>query len=127
MDQKEEIAKAKLEIIDGLKDEGLCLYNGDEPLLLKNKNLSSITCKAFGEKYTNDLFPTNVQLDEYGVHFKLNDSKIQYDVPLHGKHNILNAIVGIAVGQFYNVPTEKIQKALRQVNITHMRFQFFNC
>ncbi|MED3022812.1 MULTISPECIES: UDP-N-acetylmuramoyl-tripeptide--D-alanyl-D-alanine ligase [Bacillus cereus group] len=89
---KEEIAKAKLEIIDGLKDEGLCLYNGDEPLLLKNKNLSSITCKAFGEKYTNDLFPTNVQLDEYGVHFKLNDSKIQ--------------------------------KALRQVNITHMRFQF---
>ncbi|PEO58813.1 UDP-N-acetylmuramoyl-tripeptide--D-alanyl-D-alanine ligase [Bacillus wiedmannii] len=121
---KEEIAKAKLEIIDGLKDEGLCLYNGDEPLLLKNKNLSSINCKAFGEKYTNDLFPTNVQLDEYGVHFKLNDSKIQYDVPLHGKHSILNAIVGIAVGQYYNVPTEKIQEALRQVNITHMRFQF---
>ncbi|PEA78525.1 UDP-N-acetylmuramoyl-tripeptide--D-alanyl-D-alanine ligase [Bacillus wiedmannii] len=121
---KEEIAKAKLEIIDGLKDEGLCLYNGDEPLLLKNKNLSSINCKAFGKKYTNDLFPTNVELDEYGVHFKLNDSKIQYDVPLHGKHSILNAIVGIAVGQYYNIPTEKIQEALRQVNITHMRFQF---
>ena len=33
-------------------------------------------------------------------------------------------IVGIAVGQFYNVPTEKIQDALRQINITHMRFQF---
>lgn len=121
---REEIAKAKLEIIDGLKDEGLCLYNGDEPLLLKNKNLSSINCKAFGEKYTNDLFPTNVQVDEYGVHFKLNDSKIQYDVPLHGKHNILNTIVGIAVGQFYNISTEKIQEALRQINITHMRFQF---
>lgn len=121
---REEIAKAKLEIIVGLKDEGLCLYNGDEPLFLKNKNLSSINCKAFGEKYTNDLFPTNVQLDEYGVHFKLNDSKIQYDVPLHGKHNILNTIVGIAVGQYYNVPTEKIQEALRQVHITHMRFQF---
>ncbi|WP_242241743.1 UDP-N-acetylmuramoyl-tripeptide--D-alanyl-D-alanine ligase [Bacillus cereus group sp. BfR-BA-01309] len=121
---REEIAKAKLEIIDGLKDEGLCLYNGDEPLLLKNKNLLSINCKAFGEKYTNDLYPTNVQLDEYGVHFKLNDSKIQYDVPLHGKHNILNTIVGIAVGQFYNISTEKIQEALRQVNITHMRFQF---
>ncbi|SCC13947.1 UDP-N-acetylmuramoyl-tripeptide--D-alanyl-D-alanine ligase [Bacillus mobilis] len=121
---REEIAKAKLEIIEGLKGNGLFLYNGDEPLLLQNNNQSSINCKAFGEKYTNDLFPTNVQLDEYGVHFKLNDSKIQYDVPLHGKHNILNAIVGIAVGQYYNVPTEKIQEALRQVNITHMRFQF---
>ncbi len=121
---REEIAKAKLEIIDGLKDEGLCLYNGDEPLLLKNKNLLSINCKKFGEKYTNDLFPTNVQLDEYGVHFKLNDSKIKYDVPLHGKHNILNTIVGIAVGQFYNISTEKIQEALRQVNIPQMRFQF---
>ncbi|MBG9538426.1 UDP-N-acetylmuramoyl-tripeptide--D-alanyl-D-alanine ligase [Bacillus thuringiensis] len=121
---KEEIAKAKLEIIDGLKGNGLLLYNGDEALLLQNKNLPSINCKAFGEKYTNDLFPTNVQLDEYGIHFELNDSNIQYDVPLHGKHNILNTIVGIAVGQYYNVTAEKIQEALRQVNITHMRFQF---
>ncbi|UYX54535.1 UDP-N-acetylmuramoyl-tripeptide--D-alanyl-D-alanine ligase [Bacillus thuringiensis] len=121
---KEEISKAKLEIIDGLKEEGLLLYNGDETLLSRKNNVLVLECKSFGEKDTNDLFPTNVQLDEYGVHFKLNDSKIQYDVLLHGKHNILNTIVGIAVGQFYNVPTEKIQDALRQINITHMRFQF---
>ncbi|HDR4734283.1 TPA: UDP-N-acetylmuramoyl-tripeptide--D-alanyl-D-alanine ligase [Bacillus cereus] len=121
---KEEIARAKLEIIDGLKENGLFLYNGDEPLLLQNKNLPSINCKAFGEKYTNDLFPTNVELDGHGVHFRLNDLKIQYDVPLHGKHNILNTIVGIAVGQFYKVPIETIKEALQQVNITQMRFQF---
>ncbi|MBE7095172.1 UDP-N-acetylmuramoyl-tripeptide--D-alanyl-D-alanine ligase [Bacillus cereus] len=121
---REEIAKAKFEIVDGLKDDGLFLYNGDEALLSQNNNMLGIECKSFGEKYINDLFPTNVQLDVYGVHFKLNDSNIQYDVPLHGKHNILNTIVGIAVGQFYNIPTEKIQEALRQVNITHMRFQF---
>ncbi|MFE6137398.1 UDP-N-acetylmuramoyl-tripeptide--D-alanyl-D-alanine ligase [Bacillus sp. NPDC057893] len=122
---REVIAKAKLEVIDGLKDEGMFLYNGDESLLSRNNNMPGIECKSFGEKGTNDFYPNNVQLDEYGVHFKLNDSKkVQYDVPLHGKHNILNAIVGIAVGQFYNVPTEKIQEALQQINITHMRFQF---
>ncbi|OUB07016.1 UDP-N-acetylmuramoyl-tripeptide--D-alanyl-D-alanine ligase [[Bacillus thuringiensis] serovar konkukian] len=122
---REEIAKAKFEIIDGLHDGGLFLYNGDEPLLSQNINMLGIESKSFGGKYTNDLFPTNVQLDEYGVHFKLNDStKVKYDVPLHGKHNILNAIVGIAVGQFYNVPIEKIQEALQQINITQMRFQF---
>ncbi|MBS9803736.1 UDP-N-acetylmuramoyl-tripeptide--D-alanyl-D-alanine ligase [Bacillus toyonensis] len=122
---REEIAKAKLEIIDGLKDKGLFLYNGDEPLLSRNNNILGIKCKSFGEKDTNDSFPVNVQLDEHGVHFTLNNlTKVQYDVPLHGKHNILNAIVGIAVGQFYKVPTEKIQKALQQINITHMRFQF---
>ncbi|MDW3037160.1 MULTISPECIES: UDP-N-acetylmuramoyl-tripeptide--D-alanyl-D-alanine ligase [Bacillus cereus group] len=122
---REEIAKAKFEIVDGLHDGGLFLYNGDEPLLSQNINMLGIESKSFGGKYTNDLFPTNVQLDEYGVHFKLNDStKVKYDVPLHGKHNILNAIVGIAVGQFYNVPTEKIQEALQQINITQMRFQF---
>lgn len=95
---REEIAKAKFEIIDGLHDDGLFLYNGDEPLLSQNINMLGIESKSFGRKYTNDLFPTNVQLDGYGVHFKLNHTKIQYDVPLHGKHNILNAIVGIAVG-----------------------------
>ncbi|BCD05115.1 TPA: UDP-N-acetylmuramoyl-tripeptide--D-alanyl-D-alanine ligase [Bacillus cereus] len=121
---RKEIAKAKLEIIDGLRENGLFLYNGDEPLLSRNNKTSSVNCKTFGEKDTNDLFPTNVQLDEYGVHFKLNNTKIQYDVPLHGKHNILNAIVGIVVGQFYKVPTEKIQEALQQINITQMRFQF---
>lgn len=122
---REEIAKAKFEIIDGLNDGGLFLYNGDEPLLSQNINMLGIESKSFGGKCTNDLFPTNVQLDEYGVHFKLNDStKVKYDVPLHGKHNILNAIVGIAVGQFYNVPIEKIQEALQQINITQMRFQF---
>ncbi|TPV46993.1 UDP-N-acetylmuramoyl-tripeptide--D-alanyl-D-alanine ligase [Bacillus dicomae] len=122
---REEIAKAKFEIVDGLNDDGLFLYNGDEPLLSRNNNMFGIECKSFGEKDTNDLYPNNVQLDEYGVHFKLNDStKVKYDVPLHGKHNILNAIVGIAVGQFYNVPIEKIQEALQQINITQMRFQF---
>ncbi|EEM29106.1 UDP-N-acetylmuramoyl-tripeptide--D-alanyl-D- alanine ligase [Bacillus thuringiensis serovar thuringiensis str. T01001] len=121
---REEIAKAKFEIVDGLNDGGLFLYNGDEPLLSQNINMLGIEGKSFGGKYTNDLFPTNVQLDEYGVHFKLNHSKIQYDVPLHGKHNIFNTIVGIAVGQFYKVPIEKIQEALQQINITQMRFQF---
>jgi len=121
---REEIAKAKFEIVDGLNDDGLFLYNGDEPLLSQNINMLGIECKSFGGKYTNDLFPTNVQLDEYGVHFKLNNSKIQYDVPLHGKHNIFNTIVGIAVGQFYKVPIEKIQEALQEINITQMRFQF---
>ncbi|WP_263703530.1 UDP-N-acetylmuramoyl-tripeptide--D-alanyl-D-alanine ligase [Bacillus thuringiensis] len=121
---REEIAKAKFEIVDGLNDEGLFLYNGDEPLLSQNINMLGIESKSFGGKYTNDLFPTNVQLDEYGVHFQLNNSKIQYDVPLHGKHNIFNTIVGIAVGQFYKVPIEKIQEALQQINITQMRFQF---
>lgn len=121
---RKEIAKAKLEIIDGVRENGLFLYNGDEPLLSRNNKTLSVNCKTFGEKDTNDLFPTNVQLDEYGVHFKLNHTKIQYDVPLHGKHNIFNTIVGIAVGQFYKVPTEKIQEALQQINITQMRFQF---
>lgn len=122
---REEIAKAKFEIVDGLNDDGLFLYNGDEPLLSRNNNMLGIECKSFGEKDTNDLYPNSVQLDEYGVHFKLNDStKVKYDVPLHGKHNILNAIVGIAVGEFYNVPIGKIQEALQQINITQMRFQF---
>ena len=38
-------------------------------------NTLGIESKSFGGKYTNDLFPTNVQLDEYGVHFKLNHTK----------------------------------------------------
>ena len=33
LQSREEISKAKLEIIDGLKEEGLLLYNGDETLL----------------------------------------------------------------------------------------------
>ncbi|PQZ54696.1 UDP-N-acetylmuramoyl-tripeptide--D-alanyl-D-alanine ligase [Bacillus sp. MYb209] len=122
---REGIANAKLEIIDGLKEKGLFLYNGDESLLSQNNKKGGIEYRSFGEKDTNDLYPTNVQLDEYGSHFKLNKfKKVQYDVSLYGKHNILNAIIGIAVGQLYNVSTKNIQETLQQINITDMRFQF---
>lgn len=60
-----------------------------------------------------------------GSHFTLNQSnQVWYDVPLHGIHNMFNAIIAIMIGQFYKVAAEMIQQALQQASITEMHFQF---
>ena len=51
---REGIAKAKLEIINGLKDDGILLIDGDEPLLEQCKNDQNVV--AIGFESENDVY-----------------------------------------------------------------------
>lgn len=124
---REGISKAKLEIVEGLKENGLLVYNGDEPLLqvVKKTHYSrGIRFITFGEKTHNDLYPSSI-LDESGEFKFLLNNKIspQYTVPLMGKHNVQNAVAAIAVGKELGINEENIIRGLRDLTITEMRMQ----
>ncbi|MBF7020645.1 UDP-N-acetylmuramoyl-tripeptide--D-alanyl-D-alanine ligase [Staphylococcus sp. 18_1_E_LY] len=120
---REGIAQAKFEITLGLKNEGLFIYDGDEPLLkphvdqLKNVKLTSVglnddntyVCKI------ND-FATE------GIVFSINESE-QYVLPILGTHNMKNAAIAIAVGKRLNLDYETIYHNLKQVKLTGMRME----
>src|SRR5690606_15641820 len=56
------IATAKLEIVEGLKENGTLIYHGDEPLLTeKVKQLTSVQSITFGETAANDVYPTKIK------------------------------------------------------------------
>ena len=71
---RENIARAKLEIADGLKDGGYLLLNGDEPLLRKDFSDKKYTVLYLGieNKDAQDAFAYNVQVDESGTQFDLD-------------------------------------------------------
>lgn len=122
---REGIAKAKFEIIEGLEEQGILFFDGDEPLL---QNLvggnSKILSKAFGFQETNDLIGSKIETTEKGSFFTVNgELNGQFFIPVLGKHQVKNALNAMLVGKEIGLSTEQIREGLAQVTLTDMRMQ----
>lgn len=124
------IAKAKLEILDGLTPGGVFIYPGEEPLietLLAECTESAFERFRFGFGEENDLYPIAMMQDDLVTHFQLNEPiDTQLTIPLLGRHNIMNAMAAIAVGMKMGVPTEEIVRGLQEVELSGMRMEWLN-
>lgn len=118
---REGIAQAKLEIVNGLKENGLLITDGDEQLLNSIYHKKNVIKCGFG--INNDNIISNVKLVEDGTEFILNDDN-KYSVPLYGKHHTLNATLAITISKILGVTETKIQHGLKSLTHTTMRFQF---
>lgn len=118
---REGIAEAKLEIVTGLKKNGLFIYNGDEPLLQEHIPSLARSSVTFGESSKNDYYPSHITQELDGTSFKIKN--IEYFIPVLGKHNVCNALAAFAVGSFFNVKEEAIAEGFRSIKITGMRLE----
>ena len=123
---REEIANAKLEIIEGLASGGTLIYYGDEPLLkdkVSNK-FESLRVLSFGRSQTNDLYATSIQqgtnLTAYSIAGVLEGS---YEIPVLGNHNVMNALAAMLVAKELNVDQTKIREGLASIQLTNMRME----
>ncbi|RDW17927.1 UDP-N-acetylmuramoyl-tripeptide--D-alanyl-D-alanine ligase [Oceanobacillus chungangensis] len=120
---REGIAKAKLEIINGLKNDGVLIIDGDEPLLTQHNNYpNTIAC---GFNVENDIVISDVKISLEVTSFVLSDST-DYDVPLLGKHHAKNATYAIILGEQLGIDLNKRKKALLDLEQTSMRFELMN-
>ncbi|WKB34914.1 UDP-N-acetylmuramoyl-tripeptide--D-alanyl-D-alanine ligase [Terrilactibacillus sp. S3-3] len=119
---REGIAKAKLEIVSGLKDGGALIIDGDEPLLahVHSKVFHILSC---GYNEGADLQITDVHERMDGYTFSLNHESGAYRVPVLGRHNVKNAVYSIAVGEQLGLSTAKIKEGIEQLKLTKMRFE----
>ena len=79
------IAKAKLEVRDGMDDEAHLIIDGDEPLLaFTHSDKRVITC-GFNEK--SHVKITLLTSDEHQQVFSLNEEQT-YSLPMLGEHNL---------------------------------------
>jgi UDP-N-acetylmuramoyl-tripeptide--D-alanyl-D-alanine ligase len=122
---REGIAEAKLEILQGLKDGGLAVLHGDEPLLMEriNKYKGNVKVQTFGRSDTNNFFPTDIIQLEQGNMFKIKESNENFELPVLGTHNILNAIAAIIIAHYFDVPFNKMNEGLANVKLTNMRME----
>ncbi|NUK31837.1 UDP-N-acetylmuramoyl-tripeptide--D-alanyl-D-alanine ligase [Parageobacillus sp. VR-IP] len=123
---REGIAQAKLEILSGLRKNGLFVYHGDEPLL--TSRVSNLPLPehvvTFGQEAKNDYYPNAVRMEVKGTTFTINQLPNRtLFIPILGKHHVNNALAAIAVARFFRISWESIQEALAHLGVTRMRME----
>ncbi|TGB05007.1 UDP-N-acetylmuramoyl-tripeptide--D-alanyl-D-alanine ligase [Halobacillus salinus] len=114
---REGIAKAKLEIRDGLK--GVCIMDGDEPLLQDALlDEQTISC-GFGEEA--DYVAVIEELLDEETSFTVN--AVSYHLPMAGRHNVKNAAFVIALAEKLGIAKDGIQRGFEQIEVSAMRFE----
>ncbi|TYS84963.1 UDP-N-acetylmuramoyl-tripeptide--D-alanyl-D-alanine ligase [Rossellomorea aquimaris] len=122
---REGIAKAKLEIVKGLKSDGLFAYYGDEPLLqdgVQELNLKHV--ETFGRSESNTIYPTKINMDNKGSHFETSLTKGEkFFLPVLGQHNIHNALAGILIARKFGLSVDDMKEGLQSLKLTQMRME----
>ncbi|MFO7887900.1 MAG: UDP-N-acetylmuramoyl-tripeptide--D-alanyl-D-alanine ligase [Eubacteriales bacterium] len=117
----ENILKAKMEIAEGVKEEGLLVYFGDSPPLKKAvENLGrNIKKVSFGEGKNNKYLAEFISSTNTGINFKINGKK--YFLPMLGRFNIYNGAAAVAVAEYLGFSTEEINKSIQNIDATGLR------
>lgn len=121
---RENIAAAKMEITDGLKEQGLLVIPQAEPLLLKLiKPLEQqVQTVALGEEA--DYTAHKIKSEKEQTLFSVNDSEETYCIPVPGKYNVSNALIAIAIGHWFNMENAAIQEGLKNFQLTKNRTEW---
>ena len=123
---REEIANAKLEIVEGLANGGTLIYHGDEPLLESRiqKQFDHLRVLSFGRTERNDLFPMTITQGADSTSFTLGgENQGDYQIPVLGQHNVLNALAAILAAKELHIEDESIHKGLESIRLTNMRME----
>lgn len=120
----ENIAKAKCELIEGIRQAGTFIYNGDDPYLAQevcNHDLSHVTVKTFGEGEHNLCALTSFSQSSQGITFKHSMSELTYNCDILGRHQAMNGCAAYLVGHELGMCDEAIQRGFHRVVPTSMR------
>ena len=124
---RENILKAKLEILEGLDKNGALIINNDNDLLnLWNKeSLDNHKHITYGIENKSVLNAKNIHIREDGSSFTVKINGIDYtvDIPVAGKHFIYNSLAAIAVGLENNIEIEKIIEGISNFSLTKRRME----
>ena len=123
---RDKIADAKMEITNGLKEDGTLVYNGDEPLLNERvKELPQQTVR-FGRQLDDDIYATSVNDGNRSIEFKVNKWPDEdFTIPMVGEYNVNNALAAMAVGERLHITPAHMKDALANVELTENRAEWF--
>ena len=120
---RENILKAKLEILKGMKKGSYIFLNGDNDLLntVENKDFKII---KFGiENKDCDVVATYIEENDYTTSFyvSVDDTSQRIIIPTVGIHNVYDALAAFAVGYYNGMKTSDIADGLLNYKPSGMR------
>lgn len=115
------ILKAKLEILEGMDDDGIFIYNIDDPTMEKEIPTYDIKQKvlSFGR---SDKATFKINFEKSGpasIRFSHGDDF--YQVPLMGEHNIYNAAAVVMISQMLGLDKKSIDNGFAKATSSQNR------
>lgn len=122
----EEIAKEKVQIAAGIKDNGVFIYFGDDSLITDTVNnseiKSSIRKQTFGTKESNTMYLKRFSEDLSGINFTVSDEDLgELHADMLGKHQALNSMAAILAAQELGIKPEEVHLGLLRIEKTGLR------
>ncbi|MEJ6456200.1 D-glycero-beta-D-manno-heptose 1,7-bisphosphate 7-phosphatase [Fusobacterium nucleatum] len=111
---RDNVFKAKTELLEFVDKENTFICGDDE-------YLGKLDVNKVGFNENNDYKIESYEFSNKGSKFVL-DGK-EYEMSLLGKHNISNTAIAIELAKKIGLTDEEIQKGLKEIKISNMRFQ----
>lgn len=124
---RENILKAKLEILEGLQENGKVVINNDNDLLhewyINQNGAYDIVTYSIEEK--SKIMAQNAVLTEEGSTYDINIDEKTYKVHISvgGSHFVSNSLCAIAVGRIFGIAMEDILDGIAHFELTKRRMQ----
>jgi len=112
---RENIMKAKLEILDGMSDEGILIINGDDDMLKKVKSPSQFCVRVGIDDEQCHFRATNINYDENGTAFDMvcvDENIKNLFIPAIGKHCVYAAAFAVACAVLCGLDENEIRRGL---------------
>jgi UDP-N-acetylmuramoyl-tripeptide--D-alanyl-D-alanine ligase len=110
---QEGILKAKLEIAEGMRENGELILNGDDAYLRKAPDMVSNPITYFGTGENASVRAAGIR-DDDGIAYRACGGGANMDIwlPVEGLHYVPDSLAAVAVGLKLGVECDKIAKAL---------------
>ena len=118
---QENILKAKMEITDGLKKDGILIINNDNTPL--HNNLPNITCKymTIGIDNKSDVMAEVIEYQDFSGLFKING--VDFKINVGGPGFVYDSLLGYAAGTTLGLTPNEIKKGIESVKLTSKRME----
>lgn len=121
------VAREEASLLKGLRSGGVAVLNADAPLLLDLVNAGGYlpddsSVITFGTDPNADIRVRVLSVSSDRTLFRLND-RTEYEVPLPGRHNALNAAAAVAVARRFGLDDQAAQAGLAALRPPEMRLE----
>lgn len=125
---RENILKAKLEIVEGMPEDGVLVINGDDELLMGARADVPVFTTTFAINNTDaDVVAKDIMSRIRSTEFSIEDRAngiFQARIPCAGLHNVMDAIGAYTVATRMGLDPEQCASALETYQPTGMRQKF---
>ena len=124
---EEAILRTKMELLEFLPDDGVCILNADDPKQKEYRSRSKARVIWIAQTNEADFRAVNIKASHLGTEFEVmakgESKKHKFTTKLLGAHNVYNILAAIALGKELGLSWEELAQGVRRIKATPHRLE----